>query len=854
MWRGLGTVLTIVILAGTPLAAETNSKLSIRVLDAGNGQPIAARLVVRTADGKFPGDRIGLASEKWPNIEAHGVFLAGETTLTLPAGQTLVIASAGPQYTVERKELELTDGNSQAIELVLRRRIDLRKQGWVAGDAHLHMIHGEMQRATSYDEVATVCRACGLDWAYVGQEYVGAGESTLAQLQAQCDKASHEQFKLLLGGERPKSLLGHNALIGVTDPFVIPDDPPYHLAARQIHQQGGVLFPVHPVRYYPGKQYLGEWLDFPGNNLGRELIFDSYLGPSFDGLSVLSDEPNHASAVQLWFNLLNKGNFVPVFADSDACFDRPVLHKNVPGFWATYLYVGQASSVDNRALAEAVRQGRTMATTGPLVMWNIAGKLSGDTLPPDGQTREVTIDVLHAHHNWTLADARISKVELLRNGKVVRVWEPNTPDAKLSLAINEQEPCWYVVRAFGDDARWQVGLTSPIYFAEQPAARKQTPRTVRVRGRVYDFATGKEQAATITVTRANETLASFQTGGQFLVAMPLDATLTATDQAERTLSHDLLLDYAPVHRFLSKLDSAAMGKPETLEQFEAFVKEVDLEFPLGHRLSGCYEAKPLSSALSFTSLKARADFKAPAATPAVAMILLDKKQVSPGDEINVALVCHNVADKSDDPLLVVECRGYDARRPSGFNPLKIGASLAGKWSQAQDAGDGYRALVGKLKVPDWVEAGPVQAVEINALVRAPAGKFLSHVGLRIPLGPTSHALMVTSNWPTVPISWPDHNYGIGPLKVCGKLGRQGQPALDYRELLVEVATSTDKFRVHPQADCIGCADADDAVFAGHFYDQILNDEAKLLPTVSMRAQPTVVWRQLPLIDATQATK
>ena len=106
-------------------------------------------------------------------------------------------------------------------------------------------------------------------------------------------------------------MLGHHALIGVADPFVIPDDPPYYRAARAIHDQGGVLFNVHPARYYPEKKAGGKWLDFPGNNLARELVFDAFLGPSFDGISVLSDDPAYDVAHRLWFNLLNRGLFVP---------------------------------------------------------------------------------------------------------------------------------------------------------------------------------------------------------------------------------------------------------------------------------------------------------------------------------------------------------------------------------------------------------------------------------------------------------------------------------------------------------------------------------------------------------------
>lgn len=561
-------------------------ELTVRVVDADTKQLLAARLVLRAADGGYPGDRIGLVRDKWPNLEAHGVFVSGEAAFPLPPGKTFVTVSRGPQYRVERREIEIVAGQTAAVEFQLQRRIDLKKLGWICGDAHLHMIHGEMQRATSYAEIGLTCRANGLDWAYVNQEYGGAGEQALDGFHAECRKVSDEHFQLLLGGERPKSLLGHNALIGVANPFVIPDDPPYHRAARSIHGQGGVLFPVHPVRYFPGKQYGGQWLDFPGNNLGREIVFDAYLGPSFDGLSVLSDEPDDRNAHQLWFNLLNKGFFVPALADSDACFDRPTLQKNVPGFWATYLYVGPHGKVDNASLAQAVRQGRTMATTGPIVLLNVDGQLSGATLPADGRPHEVTVDVLHAHHNWTLEDARIAKVELFRNGKVVRIWEPNTPDAKLTLTVQETEPCWYAARAFGSDPHWQVAVASSIYFAKEPVAAKRSPLTVRVRGRVYDFVSGEEAQAKITVERHNEVLKEFDAEGQFAVDMPLDAAISAVGKDGRAINHDLLLDYAPVHHFLWKLDSEALGKSETLEQFESLVRNVDLEFPLGYRMSG----------------------------------------------------------------------------------------------------------------------------------------------------------------------------------------------------------------------------------------------------------------------------
>ncbi|MDB5302918.1 MAG: hypothetical protein JWM97_467, partial [Phycisphaerales bacterium] len=288
-------------------AAPETGKLAVRVTDAQTGRPLPARLSLQASDGTYPADRIGLTAADWPHIEAHGIFIPGEDTFDLPPGKTKLIAGHGPQYLTDAAEVEIVAGRSITVDLKLKRFIDLRKLGWVSGDAHVHMIHGEMQRQTSYPDIALTCRANGLDWAYINQEYGGAGKLDLAGYKAECAKVSDDDFRLLIGGERPKSLLGHNALIGVDDPFLIPEDPPYHAAARIVHAQGGMLFPVHPVRYFPEKKWLGKWSDFPGNNLGRELIFDAYAGPSFDGISVLSDEPDDHNAHQLWFNLLNRG-------------------------------------------------------------------------------------------------------------------------------------------------------------------------------------------------------------------------------------------------------------------------------------------------------------------------------------------------------------------------------------------------------------------------------------------------------------------------------------------------------------------------------------------------------------------
>src|SRR4051812_46049648 len=124
------------------------AKLTVRVTDAQTGKILPARLSLRASDGSYPGDRLRLTAGEWPGLEGHALFTPGQHTFDLPPGATSVTAAHGPQYATASKTIELLADRPVTVELKLQRLIDLRQLGWVGGDAHLHMMHGEMQRPT----------------------------------------------------------------------------------------------------------------------------------------------------------------------------------------------------------------------------------------------------------------------------------------------------------------------------------------------------------------------------------------------------------------------------------------------------------------------------------------------------------------------------------------------------------------------------------------------------------------------------------------------------------------------------------------------------------------------------------
>ncbi len=838
-------------------------ELKLRVVDAQTGDPLAARVELRAEDGSFPHDRIGLSAKKWPGIEAHGAFIREETTFDLPPGRTRIRASHGAQYMMGETAVEVPAEGLVEATLRLERLIDLRAKGWVGGDAHVHLMHGSREVETSYEEAARSSEAGGMDWVYFGQGYIGAGELDLQGFHQACAEVSSPGLRAAIGGERPKSLLGHNCLIGVPNPFLVPDDPPYYRAAREVHRQGGVLYYVHPIRYFNGKMWSGQWLDFPGNNMARELLFDAWAGPCFDGLSVLSDQPAHPTGHQLWFNLLNRGLFVPAMADTDTTFDRRYLNKSAPGFWMNFLHTPNGA-VDDASLADAVRKGKTFATTGPLVEFLVDDAMPGATFPPDGKARTVTIRALHHFNVWTLETfdekrgkpVAVERIELIRNGEIVERWEPRQTTAEISTTIRETESSWYAVRVFGTDDRWQVALTSPVYFAPQPRRNGDRVKNITVRGRIYDHQSGQPQEGRVSIRRGDALLAEFDARDRFLVKMPLDTELSVQTPGFRPLSHELIRDHGPIHRFLWYLESDDLGKPETLDAFDEIISTVDLEFPAGYRYPGSYLAAPLPGPAPFSNLKVRsAPPRPPHGTVSVAMLLTDAEAVAPGDTLNIALVfCHEGTDpdRASGVRLVCKARGYDPSRPSTYNALKEFGALEADWDDAEMAGAHFRYITGSLKVPHWVEPGPLGALALDLRARR-YPQEPSFAGVLIPVKEeTKRGLTVTATWPSMPISWHDHNYGIGLLRICGKGGREKQPRTDYRNLALDLTAGGQPFRVAPAIDAKGCADSDDAFYDEQFFDQILNRESNHMQPPPKRAQPEIEWpTDLPVVDATR---
>jgi hypothetical protein len=822
--RYLFLSLTVLLCAGLrlELCAAEHARIRIRAHQPGVTEPVAVRAVIERSDGEIvPGE---WGDSNWPPVAIRGKAMTPDMTVEVPVGQTRLTLAKGPDYFPLTIVTNLAEPNrTYTIEASLQPVFDLYQKGWRAGDAHIHFYHGDGQVFRGPEEAYAICAAGGLNFASLAGEHFGA--PTLNQDQSRRVWKPYEatDCRIWLGAESPKNAWGHHAAI-LYDPWSVRDSLPYHHGLYEVHRQGGVVFPVHPDRVFPFRDFAGERSLFPLNNHYKYYPIAALAGHLIDGWSGISDEPANANMLPPYFALLRLGYKIPLLADSDFCMDRANNGLKGVGFWLNYLQL-EGHEVTPAAVATAIRKGRVMSTSGPLVLFSIDDASSGDILPADGRERTVRIQASHTFNPWTLgtrtfsqaAECKIDRIDLFRNAEVLRSWTPDAPTADLSLTIAESDEAQYMVRVLGNEGVWMAGYASPIYFTRQPDAERQ-PEVFKmlVNGRLYDAATGNSLTGTVSSVRYGRVDWTIGTDeqGRFRARVPIDAELVARDANGRNFSRNLFHDEA-AYAFCHYLPERFTNKAEAIEPFRELIREVTWEFPLGFQLADSYVRRELSGDFSIEDVVV---LSAPERWPdkkssELAMLFTDKTQVQPGDILNFAVLIRAPQSGKVGENISIGCYAWDPRQPRVYT--RYGTLLeARERTGLMDFGDGFYLLKSSVLVPEWAanSTRTTGGLRISAAVRQ-GFSALEDVNLIVPVGPTRRELLVSTTWDGMPATWGDS--GHGP---CGFFRESFQARYpDYRTMAVRLKVGGLRIRVEPKHDTAHHPDADDAVFTDHFY-------------------------------------
>ncbi len=583
-------------------SASADALLRGTVTDAATGAPAACTVTITDAAGKTVTETDAFKG---------GFRCAGAFEKQLPPGRTRVRVTRGFETRAEARDVVLRDGEATNLVLSLSRTVDLRSRGWVAGDSHVHMIHGERNLPVDFAFVGLTARSEDLRYLSLAHAWQ-LDDPTPEHLDAALAPHATPDCALAWNIEAPKNYykgdagrcLGHCWTLGLRGrtaagadviPLLLRASAWDYESAKPtfanfeshalIRAQGGAAFYSHPLRWWTGAW--GGQGGYPKqermrvSNMAVELPLDTLLGPTYDGLDVFTsggEAEANAKAFQLWALLLNHGYRVAATASSDACFDR--AGGAVPGSARTYTYLGQ-KPFSFAAVARATAAGRTFATTGPLLLADVDGAAPGSAVPADGKDHTLRIEAWASGKD----SAGLKQAEILRNGQpfVTEAFKTPQPAWQTNLVLRETEPAWYCVRLTGGPQGGRA--VSGAFFFDPAPHRPPPPATCHIRARVVDAVSGSPLDA--TVTEVFDVLSAPRDGashpapaGLADFAIPGTARLRASAPGYAATTLSPVYDCPALAEAITRLNDADLLQWETFERFRALLANVELTFSL----------------------------------------------------------------------------------------------------------------------------------------------------------------------------------------------------------------------------------------------------------------------------------
>lgn len=377
------------------VAAERASRLSFIV-------PQAARLAYRVTDSNerlVPARFVfrGLAPTVNPDLGPYhtasgaanvAYSASGEGSIELPAGRYAVLATHGPEFSIDERVVEVTAERGATLRARLEHVVETA--GWVAADLHLHAEPSSDSEVSLGDRVTTLLTE-GVEVA-VATDHNHAtdyGPSVTAL-------GATERLATAVGVELTTPEWGHfNAypypLDGPLPP--VAEAAPSALFAFVRDVAPKALVQVNHPR-------MGGIGYFDVGKLDREALSGREgFSLDFDALEVwngfdLAKPDTLESNFLEWMELVARGRRFTAVGNSDS---HRVVYQWA-GYPRTYVFVGEESTEGKLwdRVADGLRAGRVLVTSGPFVDLRVAGQRPGALVRATDGKVEVELTVLAA--------------------------------------------------------------------------------------------------------------------------------------------------------------------------------------------------------------------------------------------------------------------------------------------------------------------------------------------------------------------------------------------------------------------------------------------------------------------------
>ncbi|MCA9235540.1 MAG: hypothetical protein KDA44_08705 [Planctomycetales bacterium] len=456
--RRAALVTGLLVLAALPArAARVDGRLKLTVVDQATGTPLAVRLELRDAR-----DRLVRLRPEGAVVAADGVYFTGETTLELRRGKYSLLLEAGPEYQTfftQPQSLEIARGADDGKEIAMVRRVDMRREGWFAGDLDVRL---------PAEGLATVMAARGVDVAPVTAvvndrgrcQRVKSAEGAAGLLAALDERRGGGL--LVIGGDPPFDPCQWNADDSTVAALTAARETGALTVARQatawdlpLWVASGRLDAIEIMHPTP-KQRSG------ANQPGMTRPVDRTFFPGKQGPGRYAESVYH--------QLLECGlRIAPAAGSAAGESDEPLGANRV------YVYCGDVFTPET--WLAGLRAGQVSVTNGPLLRTTVAGEPPGHVFSLErGEQRSFQIGLNLAFY----AQTHIEYLEIIKNGQVlhtVRLDELAQAAGRLP-EVPFDGSGWFLVRAVTDDDQQYQYATSGAYFVEQDYQRRVSRQAV----------------------------------------------------------------------------------------------------------------------------------------------------------------------------------------------------------------------------------------------------------------------------------------------------------------------------------------------------------------------------------------
>ena len=543
----------------------SEATLDVAVLEEAGGRAIPSRITVANAHGTL----ISFGSVSGPEHAVRpGVVYSGKgaVQLKLPAGQYVIWAGRGFEYSVATTRVDLARGSHTSRRLTIRR--DVETAGWAAMDTHVHTgtfaRHGD---ATADERMLTIAGE-GIELP------VSTEHNTRVDFAARAREAGvREHFTPIIGSEVTTPSLGHfNVFPLPPEDRKIDERAPDWGRLREAIDKAAtepVIVLNHGRDDHGGFQPLGRarHISLTGEDL------QGWPLPA-NAMEVVNSGAIRSDALSLprdWMGMLNRGLLLTPVGSSDS----HDVSRYIIGQGRTYVRCDDRDPgrIDPREAIERVRRGQVMVSYGLLTELSVDGKGPGE-LVENQEGLNVRIRVKGP--GWT----RARRVSLYMNGVKVR-------EARIATGTNagvKWDATWRLPHPAHDVHLVAIadgpGVAAPYWPTAkpyQPTSTEFTPYVLGMSGAVFVDADGSGTFESAFEYARREL--SAVNGAQ-----PLVERLGSYDTAVATQAASLLRTQDPA-AFEVKIRSMLRGAPSQVKNgFTAYLDawKVSHAGPGGH--------------------------------------------------------------------------------------------------------------------------------------------------------------------------------------------------------------------------------------------------------------------------------